>query len=446
MLENIYKVKNGEVTAEDIVKERLTLLEKYKDYNSVICLNKEEVLAQAKALDTKIQSSKSTGCLAGAIITVKDNLDVKGLPSTGGIKKYRDNLLKDCRAVEKLRAEDAIILGKTNMPAGAMDVQTFNDIYGRTKHPIFPEYTCGGSSGGGACAVKLGISDGDIGNDFMGSIRIPAHFCGIYGIVATDKIIPPEPLTGGRPYGSTMSGILRIGIQASSLEDLYLLYEVLCEKAKLLPCNSNESPLRIAYTKNSGSLPLAKDYELAYTSFINKLNNVFLTEEISDEKFSFEKARQCFLKLIYGNIAISIPPMLRPFIKPKMSAKLKAYLLAEEEREQCLQQLEQLFNNFDVLISPVSATAAFKHKLPVRTFGQQQIYEDMLIDGRSVPYSVANMGYTTPFSLTSSPVIVMPIGISSEGLPLGVQLIGKSFQDLDLMASSLLIEKQLHTL
>jgi len=158
MIWQIKNVKEKKITVLEIVKERLSLLERHKSCNAVICYDKKAVLEQAAELDNSIKEGKSSGKLAGAVITVKDNLEVKGLSATAGMKKYINNIpSQDCDVVKKLRDEGAIILGKTNMPAGAMDMQTFNDIYGRTNHPDFPEYTCGGSSGGGAAAIKLAL-------------------------------------------------------------------------------------------------------------------------------------------------------------------------------------------------------------------------------------------------------------------------------------------------
>ncbi|WP_234124524.1 amidase [Clostridium hydrogenum] len=433
MLKNIDTVKNKGIKLETILKDRLILLEKYKTYNSVVAYNETELLSQAMKIDGKIQAGKSVGKLCGAIITIKDNLDVKGLPSTGGIEKFKNSIAsEDCSVVKNLKSEDAIILGKTNMPAAAMDMQTFNAIYGRTNHPDFPEYTCGGSSGGGATSIKLGISDADIGNDFMGSIRVPAHFCGIYGMIGTDKVIPLENIVGGKPYGSTMSNILRIGIQAKTLEDIDFLFNVLANKSMLFPSTYSNNPIKIIYTENSSGLPLSEDYRYVYTEYINKLKRNFQVKKINQDEFDFSKARDCFLKLIYGNMSISLPPIIRFLLKWKMSSKLRDFLLSEEVREKCIMQLDSLFDNYDILISPVTVTPAFKHKLPIKTRGYQVIYDDMLVDGKKVSYATANMGYTTPFSLTSSPVIVIPIGKSKEGLPIGVQIVGRRFHDLDL--------------
>lgn len=434
MMHRIENVKNGKATVLEIAKEKLALLEKHKSCNAVICYDEKMVLKQAAELDTNIQAGKKTGRLCGAVITVKDNLEVEGLSATAGMKKFQNYIpSQDCAVVKKLKDEGAIILGKTNMPAGAMDMQTFNDIYGRTNHPDFPEYTCGGSSGGGAAAVKLGICDADIGNDFMGSIRVPAHFCGIYGMIGTDRVIPPENIVGGKPFGSTMTNILRIGIQAACLDDLHLLFTIIADESKIFPSMHNSGHLKIAYTKNCGDLPISIEYSECFMSFIQKLSENYPVKEIDPSDFDFQKSRECFLKLLYGNMSVTLPGIVRFMMGSKMSSKLKDYLTEEEKRDECIKQLDQLMSEYDVLLAPVTATAAFQHKIPVRMFGNQAIYDDIPVDDRKVSYSVANMGYTTPFSLTGSPVIVIPIGKTAKGLPLGVQVVGRRMHEHDLL-------------
>lgn len=434
MIWQIKNVKEKKITVLEIVKERLSLLERHKSCNAVICYDKKAVLEQAAELDNSIKEGKSSGKLTGAIITVKDNLEVKGLSATAGMKKYINNIpSEDCDLVKKLRDEGAIILGKTNMPAGAMDMQTFNDIYGRTNHPDFPEYTCGGSSGGGAAAIKLGISDADIGNDFMGSIRVPAHFCGIYGMIGTDRIIPLENIVGGKPYGSTMSDILRIGIQASDLGELHLLFTIIADESKIFPLKQNSGQLKIGYTKDCGDLPISKEYATCFTDFIEGLSAKYQVNEINQSDFNFQKSRECFLKLLYGNMSVSLPTIVRLMMGSKMYNKLKDYLNEEEKREECIAQLDKLMAEYDILLTPVTATAAFLHKSPVKTLGHQAIYDDIFVDDTKVSYSVVNMGYTTPFSLTGNPIIVIPIGKTPKGLPLGIQVVGRRMHEYDLL-------------
>jgi amidase len=166
----------------------------------------------------------------------------------------------------------------------------------------------------------------------------------------------------------------------------------------------------------------------------------FKVEKISEMQFGFSRARDCFLKLLYSNMAVSMPAIVRLLFS---STKLKDYLLAEESRQQCIQQLDSLFDKYDILISPVTVTPAFKHKLPIKVRGYQANYEDILVDAKKVSYATANMGYTIPFSLTSNPVIVIPIGKTKDELPVGVQIVGRRFHDFDLNKLVTVIEQTL---
>jgi len=171
------EVRAGRLTLEVLARQRLERLASLNpQVNAVVEFHADAFLSQAMEADRQLAAGNALG-LAGAIVTVKDNLNVKDMKSTAGVMKMKDNLdVADSSVVDRLRQAGALILGKTNMAPAAMDVQTDNPVYGRTNHPSFPDRTCGGSSGGGACAVSLGISDMDIGNDLMGSIRIPAGF------------------------------------------------------------------------------------------------------------------------------------------------------------------------------------------------------------------------------------------------------------------------------
>lgn len=132
-------------------------------------------------------------------------------------------------------------------------------------------------------------------------------------------------------------------------------------------------------------------------------------------------------------MSVMLPGIVRFMMGSKMSGKLKDYLVEEEKRDECIIQLDHLMAEYDILLAPVTATAAFQHKSSVRMLGNQAIYDDIPVDDGKVSYSVANMGYTTPFSLTGSPVIVVPIGKTAKGLPLGVQVVGRRMREHDLL-------------
>lgn len=438
MLGNVRAVLNGKTSVVAIAKERLALLDKENPrVNAVVECRKEQVLAQAAEIDGQVRQGKA-GRLAGAVITVKDNLEVKGLHATAGFSKRKEYVAAaDCTAVERLRAEGALILGKTNMPPGAMDVQTDNPVYGRTNHPLFPERTCGGSSGGGACAVRLGISDMDIGNDLMGSIRIPSHFCGIYGFVPSGNAIGLNGFTGGKPMGSTLSQMLRIGLQARTPEDILYVLPMLLECG--FPAREARlgERLKIAWSMDCGGLPLSRDSRKCFEAFLHTAGTGHELYELKPEDYPFELARESFTKLLYGAIAAMMPPAAcfaaRHLGQYRLLDRcLKPLLAAENCREECKQAMCRLMERFDCLVTPVTATPAFPHIKPDRVVNGQPIYGKFSVDGQETLYAKANLGYTTPF-FTANPVLSIPVGMTGDGLPVGVQVVCGMYDDLKLL-------------
>lgn len=438
MLENRQAILRGEKTVEDIAGERLAILQRENPaVNAVVEFYPDQLLAKAREIDARVRAGKS-GRLAGAVITVKDNLDVQGMHTTAGFLKWKNNLAaKDCSAVARLRAEDALILGKTNMPPGAMDAQTDNPVYGRTNHPMFPDRTCGGSSGGGACAVTLGISDADLGNDLMGSIRIPAHFCGIYGFVPTGGAIMLDGFAGGRPSGGALSQMLRLGLQAKTPEAVEMIFSVLAEEGFPAVKKDPVKRLKIAWSLDCSGLPLSRDSKACLAAFLEKAGAGNDLYELSKEDYPFELARESFIRLLYGAIAAMMPAGVcfaaRHLMGNRlMDRRLRSYLTAEDGREECKRAMRRLMNRFDCLVVPVTATPAFPHTKPIRVVNGQPFYGDFPVDGQKVLYAAANLGYTTPF-FTADPVMAVPAGVTEEGLPVGVQVVCGAYRDLELL-------------
>ncbi|HML47229.1 MAG TPA: amidase family protein, partial [Clostridia bacterium] len=299
MLESIRAVFAGETTAEALAREALARLEKENPRaNAVVECRPETVLEQARRIDGRVQSGKA-GRLAGAIVTVKDNLEAAGLHATAGLARFKDSVAEtDCGAVAKLRAADALILGKTNLPPGAMDAQTDNPVYGRTNHPLFPDRSCGGSCGGGACAVRLGLCHADLGNDLMGSVRIPAHFCGTYGFVPTGGAILLDGFVGGKAPGSTLSHMLRPGLLTADPRDARLLLAVLLESRFPLREAPLPKRLKIAWSLDCGGLPLSQDSRAVLEAFLQSLEADNDLYELKDGDYPFVQARESFLRLL----------------------------------------------------------------------------------------------------------------------------------------------------
>lgn len=176
---------------EQRVREALARIAAVNDqWHIFVALDADRAIADAKASDQRHDDGRSHGVLDGVLVAIKDNIDVEGLPSAAGIGAFRDRIAEaDAHVVARLRAAGAIILGKLNMHEGALGATTDNPVFGRCANPLAPDHTPGGSSGGSAAAVAAGIAPLTLGTDTMGSVRIPAAYCGVWGLKPTAGLV-----------------------------------------------------------------------------------------------------------------------------------------------------------------------------------------------------------------------------------------------------------------
>ena len=215
------------LSSEEVARTFLERIEAVNpQLNAVVQLASERALTEARAADAALARGESHGPLHGVPMTIKDSLDTEGVVSTGGTKGRAAFVPeRDATVVSRLRAAGAILLGKTNTPELTLSFETNNAIYGRTSNPYDVDRTSGGSSGGAAAIVAAGGSPFDIGSDFGGSIRLPAHCCGIAGIKPSSGRVPR---TGHiYPFGGVLDSFQQIGPLARSVDDLALLLPLL---------------------------------------------------------------------------------------------------------------------------------------------------------------------------------------------------------------------------
>src|SRR5688500_2072246 len=229
--EQLRLLETGKIGAAELLELYLERVERFNPaYNLVVAFDRDRARATAREIDQQRASGDPLGPLAGLPITIKDSFEVTGMPTTCGLERLRDHRPgQDADAVVLLREAGANIFGKTNLPAGASDWQSFNPVYGISRNPWNPDRTVGGSSGGAAGAVAAGFTSFELGSDIGGSIRIPAHFCGVfghkptYGLISVRGQIPPPPGMLTRPELGVAGPLAR------SAGDLALLMDVLAE-------------------------------------------------------------------------------------------------------------------------------------------------------------------------------------------------------------------------
>ena len=462
------KIRNKEVTSYEVVSTYLRQIEAQNGiFNAVVLIDKENALRQAKFADEAIKSGINWGKLHGVPITIKDNYLTQGLTSTSGHESLRNHIpTKDAEIVKLLKSEGAIIIGKTNLSVLAMDMQTDNKIFGRTNNAWNINRTSGGSSGGCAVALATGMTSLSFGNDLAGSIRLPSAYCGVYGFKPTFGAVslngiqtdPKEPVNG-------LKSLAVAGPLARTIEDLQLAMDIIAQTTntdkKLIPINRCRDTidikhLKIAWTDEFGNVPVDNEIKKAIQDYIAKLEKSGATVVKITPPIDFYIAWKTWGSFVgmqggynTSNFAkwIGLPftkevlknvPMHQNIVKP---TSVEKYMEALNIQDSLITQMENFLDSFDVFICPVSSVKAFPHHKPTKKYGNFNIYNNPIaVNNEVIHYYMATQAYTTPFTLTENPVLSMPISLSKDSLPIGVQLIGKRYSDFRLLKIGMVLD------
>lgn len=445
------QIHNKEISPVEVARLHLDRIERLNaKLNAFVDYKPELILKQASAAEAAIQRGDELGPLHGIPLSIKSSIDVAGHRCEAGTR-LRAGYIADSDAplVARLRAAGAIILGVTNAPELLMAWETDNVLYGRTNNPWDLTRTAGGSSGGEAAAVASGLSAGGVGSDGGGSIREPAHFCGICGLKPTPGRIPSTghfPKSGG-PFA--LLGV--VGPMARTVRDLQLLFEAMAGADDGDPCSApvhlrtiDESALKavkIGFFEDDGRTPVTADTRSLVTRAASLLSQGgFQVNSFRPE--GLEEARQLWWKFFGTAGGMILGPMVRGHEKelsptfrefflwtsaePAHSGDslLAAWLARDEVREKFLYQMRQ----YPVLICPTAAIPAFRH-------GERE----WPVEGKTVKYLDA-WSYCEWFNLLGFPAVVVPMGFSAEGLPIGVQIVGRPWEEELVLAVAFILE------
>ena len=371
--------------------------------------------------------------------------------------------------VARLKAAGAIVLGKTNLPELAGTPQCWSPVFGATNNPWDPTRTPGGSSGGSAAAVAMGFSFLDPGSDIGGSIRIPAAYCGVAGLKATENRIPRTGHIPHLPDGSrSVRHLLSLGLLARCVDDLKLGLEVLAgpdgfdSEVPSLPVAfppADERPVRVAWWDDFSGLPLCARTRRALLRTVEQLRmEGIVVERRCPPGFDVEKAWYAYGIIAGSEIGLGMPTAQRMLLSlfrhgvPSSQPLAKGFLRglsfngrrfadALNIREKLIAELEGFLADYDLWLCPVAPTTAWPQAHAGRFGGEGRFRKPPAIevDGRSLPFLEATVSLTTPFSLTGSPVVALPAGIE-DGLPVGLQCVGRRWRDESLLAACARIE------
>ncbi|MAO89064.1 MAG: amidase [Dehalococcoidia bacterium] len=444
-------IRNNVVSSEEVVKSHISRIKEVNPkLNAVVVLTEKSALNSAREADSLTQKSKSLPPLHGVPVTIKDAFEVAGVISTGGTlgrKDYVPNI--DATSVKRLKQAGAIILGKTNLPEISMGFESSNLVYGTANNPFDVKRIPGGSSGGEASIIAAGGSPFGIGSDAGGSIRWPAHCCGIVGMKPTTG---RAPRTGHWPaFSGIFSLVTQIGPMARSVEDIALTLPLLSGPdgvdPTVMPIPLNDpakvklSDLNIAFHTDNGLATPIDEIQNA----VNNAAGILETKVKSIEQRTPEALKMSAslhsqimgadagetARVILKNAGSNaMDPNLLSRIN--MMSEKPAYLPdfldtlveLEEYRSQLLQFMER--TNTDVMIGPAAPVPA-----PLHGHGYDGFPE--------------NGSYSHAYNLAGWPALVMRGGTSKEGLPVGIQVISKPWCEEKVIAVALELEKNLET-
>jgi Asp-tRNA(Asn)/Glu-tRNA(Gln) amidotransferase A subunit family amidase len=447
-------VRSRKLSPVELIGLHLTRIEQLNPkLNAFVHIDTRRAMDAARAAEVSLASKAAPdtfGPLFGVPLSVKSSMDVAGWRCECGSALRRNYVApEDAPLVARLRAAGAILLGNTNVPEFLMAYETDNSLYGPTNNPWDLARTPGGSSGGEAAAIAAGCSAGGVGSDGGGSIRIPAHFTGICGLKPTPGRIPS---TGHYPASAGPFAQLGVvGPMARTVSDVAQLFEVMAGPDLRDPASA-PVPLRkwtdgeirklgIAYFEDDGVTPVTTETAAAVRTAADALRQQGFQVEAWRPQ-NLERVGQLWWNLFGRAVQTAFEPTVRgkenelsPMhrawrahvaLQPPLDGQewFNTLIGRDALRGKLLEQMEK----FPILLSPVCAIPAFRH-------GERE----WQVQGSKVEYLKA-MSYSQWFNLLGNPAAVVPVGKSPEGLPIGVQLAGRPWEDEAVLAIAARIE------
>jgi amidase len=434
-------IREKAVSAREVLEAHLRQIERVNPkVNAIVTLVADEARQAADRADQALRNGAAVGPLHGLPIAVKDLVDTKGIRTTYGSRIYKDHVpTRDELLVERLRGAGAIVLGKSNTPEFGAGSQTFNEVFGETRNPWDLTKTCGGSSGGGAVALACGLAPIADGSDFGGSLRNPPSFCNVFGLRPSPGRVPDWP------SGLAWQTLSVSGPMGRSAEDAALLLSALAgpdlrspialpEPGDLFrqPLGRNFKGTRIAWSRNLGGRPV----EPRVTAVCEGVRNVFtgLGCVVEDGEPDFEGADDIFQTLRAFQYAVGHAEHLqkhRDLLKDTVIWNTEKGLAlsglevarAEAKRGALYERMRVFMERYDFLVLPVSQVAPFP--LEVRWIQEVAgVRMKTYIDWMATCYCI---------TLTGLPAASVPAGFTPEGLPVGLQIVGRHQRDLEVL-------------
>ncbi|HVY90409.1 MAG TPA: amidase family protein [Hyphomonadaceae bacterium] len=455
------KLARGELSAADLLEAQIARHEAVDPViNAVVRTDLPAARARAKELDRQLKSEGPAGPLHGLPITIKDTFDVEGMPATSGAPEYANRPAKtpDAAAVARLRAAGAVIWGKTNTPYLAGDNQTFNQVHGRTSNPWDISRTPGGSSGGAAAALATGITPLELGSDIGGSLRLPAHFCGVAALKPTFGRAPILGHVPPAPGSLSVRDLNVAGPMARNVGDLRLMLNVLTADNGGPQKRPSLKSRRIALWTDEPSFPLSAECRGAVETAAEAAAEAGAQVMVAKPGVDGGALIDLYLQLLLPILATDMPTTLvkamevgrpiarmmargEPFSRGKWALYSAAthhdWLRADESRQRLKRRVAEFFTRWHAIITPIAPSTAFEH---IET--GDAVTRLLAVDGQPTPYHAFH-SWIALATVCHLPAAVVPVPRKPGELPCGVQIIGPEGGDHDVLAIAEALEAEL---
>lgn len=445
----------GDVTSELLTQAFYARIDRRNPtINAVVAQDRDAALAAARAADTARAAGESSGPLHGVPMTIKDGFETAGLITASGSPSLKNHRPKaHAVAVQRLVDAGAIILGKTNVPLFCGDFQSYNAVYGTTNNPWDTDRSPGGSSGGAAAALAAGFTPVELGSDIGGSIRNPAHFCGVYGHKPSQGIVPMRGHIPGPPGQRSITDMAVAGPLARSAADLRTLMNVLAGPDEadaegwaldLPPCDWPADGLRVLCWFDDAACPIDSDYRRQLDAAADALRSAGATVETTvPDDLKLADFYPLYMRLLAAVIGGGSPDKLYKQLTwagrfGKWFGKTapdtiggyglaatqshRQWLRDNEARYRLRERWAALMDRYDVVLMPTTPTPAMPHQHAGNLFKRH-----ITVNGAQRPYA-DNMAWISPATVCYLPATIAPIG-TVNNLPVGIQIVGPYLHD-----------------
>jgi amidase len=463
-------IKRGKIGSLELLNLYIDRIEKFNpSINAVVAKNYDEARARARKADAALKKGVNWGKLHGLPMTIKDLYEVVGMPCTSGSPNLKDYMpSRNADIVQSLIDQGAIIFGKTNTPLFGGDFQTYNEVYGQTNNPWNTSLSCGGSSGGSAAALAAGLTALEMGSDVGGSLRNPAHYCGVYshkpsfGIVPCRGHVPPPPGTFAGDY-FTRADIVVAGPMARSIDDIALAMGIMTGpermdsdawKVKLpAPAKSGLKKYRIGLWLDDPACPVDTVISDCIQTVADRLAKAGAKVEDKRPDIDFARSHEIYINLLAAVVGSSMPREIfnqwaadaknlpsddRSIYAQYIRGATQVYrdwLGTDVKRQNLRKKWADFFRDFDILLCPVVPAPEMHHNHSHDFFNRT-----IRVNGSPHPY-MNTAGWAGLTGLVYLPSTVMPAGSTSDGMPIGLQVVGPYLGDSTTIQAAKLISE-----